>query len=278
MRPDRIPAIVLGATGAVGQRLVSLLADHPWFDVTAVAASETSAGRPYAEACHWILPGTPTVRIARMTVDRLDPDAIDSPRPAVVFSALPAGVAREVEPRFAEAGYAVCSNASAYREAPDVPLVIPEVNTDHLGLLDLQRSSRGWAGLLVTNPNCSTIGIVLAVKALDEAFGLRRVSIVTLQAISGAGYPGVASLDILGNVVRFSRQVQGMGPSPCLEIREPLQNTMSIVRRGYGHIRVEVLPRPWQATPARSPASPGSAWHPAEAPRYGRSPGPWWKR
>ena len=201
MTKNRIPAVVLGATGAVGQRLISLLAEHPWFDVTAVAASEASAGRPYGEACHWILPDAPPGRVARMTVDPLAPEGIDCPRPAIAFSALPAGVAQDVEPRFAEAGYAVCSNASAYRETPDVPLVIPEVNADHLGLLKAQRAARGWEGLLVTNPNCSAIGIVLAVKALDEAFGLRRASIATLQAISGAGYPGVSSLDILGNVV-----------------------------------------------------------------------------
>ena len=198
---QKVPVVILGATGAVGQRFVQLLDGHPWFETVAVSASEASVGRPYADACHWILPGAPPDRIAEMIVGRLDPASIACDRPAIAFSALPADIARDVEPAFAEAGFAVCSNASAYREAPDVPLVIPEVNGDHLGLLKTQRSTRGWDGLLVTNPNCSTIGIVLAVKALDDAFGLRRMSVTTLQAISGAGYPGVASLDILGNVV-----------------------------------------------------------------------------
>jgi len=196
-----IPAVVLGATGTVGQRLVCLLVAHPWFELVAVAASEKKAGRRYADACRWMLPGEPPARAADRRVDRLDPDAIACDRPAVAFSALPADIARGVEPRFAEAGYAVCSNASAFRGEPDVPLVIPEVNPDHLVLLERQRAGRGWSGFIVTNPNCSTTGIVLAAKALDEAFDLRRVSVTTLQAVSGAGYPGVPSLDVLGNVI-----------------------------------------------------------------------------
>ena len=197
----KTPAIILGATGAVGQRLLQLLDGHPWFDVVGVAASEKSAGKPYSDACRWILPGDPPERSAKQIVTPLDPDAIRCGRPAFAFSALPATVAREIEPRFAEAGYAVCSNASAFRDEPDVPLVVPEVNADHLGLLDTQRTTRGWDGLIVTNPNCSTTGIALALKGLDLAFGLRRVSVTTLQAISGAGYPGVPSLEILGNVI-----------------------------------------------------------------------------
>ena len=201
MRRAKVPAVVLGATGAVGQRLVALLVDHPWFDLMAVAASERSAGRPYADACHWMLPGEIPAVAAAAIVDRMDPESIACGRPAVAFSALPAETAREVEPRFAEAGYAVCSNASAFRGEPDVPLVIPEVNPEHLSLVERQRAARGWSGLIVTNPNCTVTGIVLAVAALDRAFGLRRASVVTLQAISGAGYPGVPSLDVLGNVV-----------------------------------------------------------------------------
>jgi len=185
----------------VGQRIVQLLAKHPWFELGAVAASEGSAGRPYAEVCHWTLPGAPPEAVATRIVDRLDPSAIDCGGPAIAFSALPAGVARKVEPRFAEAGYVVCSNASAFRDEPDVPLVIPEVNPDHLGLLEVQRATRGWDGLIVTNPNCSTIGIVLAIAALDRAFGLWQASVTTLQAVSGAGYPGVPSLDVLGNAI-----------------------------------------------------------------------------
>jgi aspartate-semialdehyde dehydrogenase len=199
--PVKIPAVVLGATGTVGQRIVQLLATHPWFELAAVAASEGSAGRRYDEACRWALPGEPPETAATLLVDRLDPEAIDGRRPAIAFSALPSDVAREVEPRFAEAGFAVCSNASAFRETPDVPLVIPEVNPGHLALLETQRAKRGWDGLLVTNPNCAAIGIVLAIAALDRAFGLRAAAVTTLQAISGAGYPGVPSLDILGNTI-----------------------------------------------------------------------------
>lgn len=201
MTRNKIPSVVLGATGAVGQRLVRLIEEHPWFEVVAIAASERSVGRPYADACHWILPGAPPERVAGMYVDCLDPEVVSCDRPAVAFSALPVVVASEIEPRFAEAGYAVCSNASAYRDAPDVPLIIPEVNADHLGLIEIQRASRGWDGLIVTNPNCSTTGIVLVLKGLHDAFGLRRAVVTTLQAISGAGYPGVPALDVIGNVI-----------------------------------------------------------------------------
>jgi aspartate-semialdehyde dehydrogenase len=138
---------------------------------------------------------------ASMIVDPLDPDSIRCDRPAIAFSALPPSAARDVEPDFADAGFAVCSNASAFRNAPDVPLVVPEVNAEHLVLLRRQRMTRGWDGVIVTNPNCTTTGVVLAVKALDRAFGLRRLSVTTLQAVSGAGYPGIPSLDILGNAV-----------------------------------------------------------------------------
>jgi len=198
---EKIPAVVLGATGTVGQRLVHLLAQHPWFRIVAVAASDRSAGRPYAEVCRWLLPYALPKHVAPQKVCRLDPKSIPCDRPAIAFSALPAAVAREAEPRFAGAGYAVCSNASAFRQQPDVPLLIPEVNPEHLELLVRQRATTGWDGLIVTNPNCSTTGMVLAIKALDMAFGLRRISVTTLQAISGAGYPGVASLDLLGNSI-----------------------------------------------------------------------------
>ncbi len=196
---EKIPVAVLGATGTVGQRFVQLLADHPWFQVTALAASESSAGRPYAEVARWVIPGDPPPRIAEMTVRPLEPDL-----PArIVFSALPSTVARRVEPRFAQAGYAVCSNASAFRQEPGIPLLIPEVNADHIALIERQRAERGWRGFIVTSPNCTTTGIVLPLKPLDEAFGLRRVLAVSMQAISGAGHPGVASLDILGNIVPY---------------------------------------------------------------------------
>ncbi len=201
MTGGRVPAVVLGATGIVGQRIVRRLADHPWFELVATAASEKSAGRPYAEACRWRLPGEVPESVAGGRVAPLDPGAIRCDLPAVAFSALPTDVAGRVEPRFAEAGFAVCSNASVHRDEPDVPLIIPEVNPGHLALLERQRVERGWSGLLVTNPNCSTTGIVLALKPLDDGFGALRVSVTTLQAVSGAGYPGIPSLDILGNTI-----------------------------------------------------------------------------
>jgi len=197
--PNKIPVAVLGATGAVGQRFVQLLAGHPWFELTALAASERSAGRPFSEVANWVIPGDPPPGIGEMVVRPLEPDI-----PArIVFSALPSSVAREIEPAFARAGYAVCSNASAFRQAPDVPLLIPEINADHVDMIRRQRQVKGWPGLLVTSPNCTCTGVALPLKPLDEAFGLRRVFAVSMQAISGAGYPGVASLDILGNVVPY---------------------------------------------------------------------------
>jgi len=196
---SRIPVAILGATGAVGQRFVQLLSEHPFFEVTALAASERSAGRRYADACRWVVPGDPPSSLKEMIVSPLEPNI-----PArLVFSALPADVAREVEPQFAQAGYAVCSNASAFRYEPDVPLIIPEVNADHLSLIAGRRAGRGWPGFIVTNPNCSTTGIVMALKPLHDAFGLKKVFAFTMQAASGAGYPGVPSLDILGNVIPY---------------------------------------------------------------------------
>jgi aspartate-semialdehyde dehydrogenase len=197
----KIPVAVLGATGAVGQRFMQLLTKHPWFEVVALAASERSAGRPFAEVANWVIPGDPPPWAGQMIVRPLEPDL-----PArIVFSALPSSVARKVEPTFARAGYAVCSNASAYREAPGVPLLIPEVNADHVGLIEGQQAERGWPGLIVASPNCTATGMVMPLKPLDDAFGLRQAFATSMQAISGAGYPGVASLDILGNVVPYIR-------------------------------------------------------------------------
>lgn len=196
---DKIPVAILGATGTVGQRFVQLLDGHPWFEITALAASEQSAGRPFAEVSKWVIPGDPPSGVGEMIVQPLVPDL-----PArLVFSALPGSVAREIEPAFARAGYAVCSNASAYREAPGIPLLIPEVNAAHVEMIEQQRADRGWSGLLVTSPNCTVTGMVMPLKPLDDAFGVRRVFAASMQAISGAGYPGVASLDILGNVVPY---------------------------------------------------------------------------
>lgn len=196
---SKIPVGVLGATGMVGQRFVQLLADHPLFELTAVAASERSAGQRYGEACHWLLSTSLPEKAADLMVQPIEP-GLDC---RVVFSALPSSVAGPVEEEFAQAGYAVCSNAAPHRLAPDVPLIIPEVNADHMALIDHQRRHRGWKGLIVTSANCSTTQLALALKPLQAAFGLRKMVVVTMQAISGAGYPGVPSLDILGNVVPY---------------------------------------------------------------------------
>lgn len=196
---NKIPVGVLGATGAVGQRFIQLLAGHPWFEVTALAASERSAGKRYAEVCKWVIPGDPPAAVGDMVVQPLEPSL-----PAkLVFSALPADVAREIEPEFARAGYAVCTNASPYRAVDDVPLLIPEINADHVALIEGQRAGRGWPGLIIASPNCTVTGVALPLKPLDVAFGVRKVFMTSMQAISGAGYPGVASLDILDNVVPY---------------------------------------------------------------------------
>jgi aspartate-semialdehyde dehydrogenase len=197
LTPSKIPVAVLGATGTVGQRFVSLLEDHPRFEIAALAASDRSAGRPFGEACAWRLPRPLPATLAAMTVRRVEPDL-----PAeFVFSALDAETARDCETRFAAAGHAVFSNASAFRMEADVPLVVPEVNPDHLALIEVQRRRRGWSGLLVTNPNCSAVQLAIALAPLDRAFGVVRVLVTTLQSLSGAGYPGVASLDALANVI-----------------------------------------------------------------------------
>jgi aspartate-semialdehyde dehydrogenase len=191
---------VLGATGLVGQRLVSLLAAHPWFELTEVAASERSSGKTYAEAVRWHLdapiPATARDLLVRSLAPTLECD--------FVFSALDSSVAGDAEEDFARAGYPVVSNSRNHRMDPDVPLLIPEVNAAHVEAIPLQQKNRGYdTGFIVTNPNCSTAGLVLVLKPLAEAFGLEKIFVVTLQAMSGAGYPGVASLDIQGNVVPF---------------------------------------------------------------------------
>jgi aspartate-semialdehyde dehydrogenase len=196
----RIPVAVLGATGAVGQRFVQLLDQHPWFEVVSLTGSDRAVGRPYGEACHWILPEPMPGWARELVVLPTLPDPVDVP---LVFSALPSGAALQAEPAFAQAGSVVCSNASAFRDAPDVPLVLPEVNPDHTALIHRQQRERGFRGFIVTNPNCTSTGMTVALKALLDAYGVRKVFAVSLQALSGAGYPGVASLDILNNVIPY---------------------------------------------------------------------------
>ena len=200
--PSRIPVAVLGATGMVGQRFIELLQGHPWFELVALAASEQHGGRSYAEVTRWRLPGSemPTVAAA-LPVVACRPEAL--PAVKIVFSALPAEVAGEIEAEFAHAGAAVFSNAKNYRMAADVPLIVPEVNADHAAAIVQQRKLRGWSGCIVTNANCSATPLVMALKPLQEAFGVRKVMVTTLQAISGAGYPGLPSYDILDNAIPF---------------------------------------------------------------------------
>lgn len=198
---EKIPVGVLGATGTVGQRFVQLLEGHPWFEVVAVTGSARTAGRPYGEGVNWVIPGEPPASVAGLIVQPTEPTlAIGGERP-VVFSALPTALAREWEPQFAAAGYAVITNASSYRMTPDVPLLIPEVNPEHTCLIPSQQANNEWPGFIVASPNCSTTSAILPLKVWQDAFGLEAVIMTTMQAVSGAGYPGVSSMDIMDNVV-----------------------------------------------------------------------------
>lgn len=196
----RVRVAVLGATGAVGQAFIRLLADHPWFELTELAASERSAGKSYAEAARWIGADVMPAHVANMTVVPCDPARISAD---VVFSALDSATAQDAEPAFARAGKLVLTNAKNYRMEPDVPLVIAEVNPDHLDVLEAQRKNRGWSGGIVANGNCSAIVTSLPLAPIHQHFGITKLIVVTMQAISGAGYPGVPSLDILGNVIPY---------------------------------------------------------------------------
>lgn len=196
----KIKCGVLGATGAVGQRFIQLLADHPWFEVGVVAASDNSVGKRYADAARWFVSPEMPASVQNMLVAPCEPGI----NCELIFSALPGDVAGPTELAFADAGYVVSTNASSHRMAADVPLLIPEVNADHIDLIATQRKKRGWdRGFIVANPNCSTIHLTLALKPIHDHFGLSKVMVTTMQAISGAGYPGVASLDIVDNVVPY---------------------------------------------------------------------------
>lgn len=199
MSEHRTPVGILGATGVVGQRFIQLLENHPWFEVAWLAASDRSAGQAYGDAVRWRLKTPVPEHIRKMPVSPAGPEGA----PRVIFAALDAGIARELEPKFAEAGCAVVSNSSAFRMQQDVPLVIPEVNADHLALIEQQSWRKKSGGYIVTNPNCSAIGLVVALAPLHQQFGIESLFVTTMQAVSGAGYPGVASLDILGNVIPY---------------------------------------------------------------------------
>ncbi len=211
---------ILGATGMVGQRFIQLLENHPWFEVAWLAASDRSSGKPYGEAVRWKLDTPLPERIAAMPVSPPTPEGA----PRVIFAALDADIARDLEPKFAAAGCAVISNSSAFRMQPDVPLVIPEVNAGHLPLLEKQSWRKQSGGYIVTNPNCSAIGLVLALRPIVERFGVEAIFVSTMQAVSGAGYPGVPVLDILGNVVPYIKNEEEKMQEETLKLLGSLAN------------------------------------------------------
>src|ERR1017187_9549483 len=196
---NKLPIGILGATGMVGQRYIQLLENHPWFEVAWLAASDRSSGKPYGEAAKWRLDTPLPERIARMTVAPAEPAGA----PKIIFASIDAAYARELEPLFAAAGCAVVSNSSAFRMAPNVPLVPPEVYADHLHLIEEQAWRRESGGYIVTNSNCTVMGPVLALKPIEDRFGITQIFATSMQAVSGAGYPGVASMDILDNVIPY---------------------------------------------------------------------------
>ena len=196
---NKQPIGILGATGMVGQRYIQLLENHPWFEIAWLAASDRSSGKPYGEAAKWRLDTPLPERIANMVISPADPEGA----PKIVFSSIDAPIARELEPRFAAAGCAVISNSSAFRMAQNVPLVLPEVNASHLELIEQQATRKQSGGFIVTNSNCTVMGPVLALKPLHDRFGVEQIFATSMQAVSGAGYPGVPSMDILDNVIPF---------------------------------------------------------------------------
>jgi aspartate-semialdehyde dehydrogenase len=220
----KIPIGILGATGIVGQRFIQLLERHPWFEVAWLAASDRSEGKIYSEAARWRLKTPIPTNVAAMRVSAASPDGA----PKIIFAALDAAIAAEMEPPFAEAGCAVVSNSSALRMQSDVPLVIPEVNAGHIKLIDAQAWRKKSGGYVVTNPNCSAIGLVLALAPLQQRFGLEAVMAVTMQAVSGAGYPGVASLDILGNVIPYIRNEEEKMEEETLKLLGQVNGTRII--------------------------------------------------
>ena len=223
---------ILGATGMVGQRFVQLLEHHPWFEIVWLAASDRSAGKRYGDAVRWKL-DTP---LAKKTAEIVLSPASPEGAPSIIFAALDTDIALALEPRFAASGCAVISNSAAFRMHEDVPLVIPEVNPDHLALLEQQTWRKQAGGYLVTNPNCSAIGLVLALKPLADRFGIDSLFVATMQAVSGAGYPGVASLDIMGNVVPYIKNEEEKMPVETAKLLGTLEDAGA--REGGTQLRV----------------------------------------
>ena len=197
---ERIPVSILAATGSVGQRFVQLLDNHPWFEVKTLTGSDRSIGQTYGDSCRWLLPEPMPAWARSMVVSPTTPEAANAP---LAFSALPADIAKTTEPLLVQAGVKVFSNASAYRKEPDVSILLPEVNPDQAPIVEAQRRKRGWSGYIVTNSNCTSTGMTVTLKALQDAFGVQMVFAVSLQALSGAGYPGVPSMDIIDNVIPY---------------------------------------------------------------------------
>jgi aspartate-semialdehyde dehydrogenase len=220
----KLPIGILGATGVVGQRFIQMLENHPWFEVAWLAASDRSEGKAYSEATRWRLKTQIPASVAGMKVSPATPEGA----PKIIFAALDASIAAEMEPRFAEAGCFVVSNSSALRMQSDVPLVIPEVNAGHIKLIDRQAWRQKSGGFVVTNPNCSAIGLVLALAPLQQRFELEAVMAVTMQAVSGAGYPGVPSLDILGNVIPYIRNEEEKMEEETLKLLGQMNGTKII--------------------------------------------------
>jgi aspartate-semialdehyde dehydrogenase len=217
----KIPVAILGATGSVGQKFIELLTDHPWFELTEVCASERSVGKIYKDATKWVMSDMLKPEIANKEVLACKPNL----KSKLVFSALDSSVAGEIETEFANKGYLVISNSKNHRFDPDVPLIIPEVNPEHLEIIKNKR------GAIITNPNCSTIGLTLALKPLDDAFGLETVNVVTMQAVSGGGYPGVPSMDILDNVIPYiSGEEDKMETEPLKILGKYTNNSIELAK------------------------------------------------
>lgn len=279
----RVPVAVLGATGMVGQRLVLRLAEHPWFELRSLAASERSVGRPYAEVVRWCLDEPLPEAAAALEVAPCDPGELDG---EIAFSALDAAVAGEAERRFADAGFAVFSNARNHRLDPDVPLLVPEVNADHLALVARQAARGASGGFVVANPNCSTTGLALALAPLHRRFEVSGVVVTTLQALSGAGYPGVPALDIADNAVPYiggeeekieaeTLKILG-GLAPGAEAVEPARFAVSALAHRVavrdGHLLAVSVSLRGRASPAEVAAALREFRGPAPVPSLPSSP------